>query len=49
MNQAKKIIFVGEAQSGKTSVINRFLVNKFTENYHHTAHLDFKMKILKTK
>jgi GTPase SAR1 family protein len=28
-----KIVFVGDVSVGKTSIINRFIENKFSENY----------------
>ena len=28
-----KIVFVGDISVGKTSIMNRFITNEFTENY----------------
>jgi len=31
-----KIVFLGDEAVGKTSIINRFLLNKFDDSYHTT-------------
>ena len=31
-----KIVFVGDISVGKTSIMNRFITNEFTENYDVT-------------
>jgi GTPase SAR1 family protein len=42
-----KILIIGNSYSGKTSVVNRFVQNKFDEHYRATVACDFSMKILK--
>lgn len=39
-----KIIIVGRAAVGKTSLIRRYVDNKFTESYISTVHTDFSTK-----
>ena len=42
-----KILVIGNSYSGKTSIVNRFVSNKFDSNYKATIACDFSMKILK--
>lgn len=42
-----KILIIGQSFSGKTSIVNRFVQNKFDPNYKATVACDFSMKILK--
>lgn len=42
-----KILIIGNSFSGKTSVVNRFVQNKFEDSYRATISCDFSMKILK--
>ncbi len=42
-----KILVIGNSYSGKTSIVNRFVSNKFDSNYKATVACDFSMKILK--
>ena len=42
-----KILVIGNSYSGKTSIVNRFVQNKFDPNYKATVACDFSMKILK--
>ena len=42
-----KILVIGNSYSGKTSLVNRFVQNKFDGNYKATIACDFAMKILK--
>ncbi len=42
-----KILVIGNSFSGKTSIVNRFVQNKFDPNYKATVACDFSMKILK--
>ena len=42
-----KILVIGNSYSGKTSLVNRFVQNKFDPNYKATVACDFSMKILK--
>ncbi|CDW86709.1 ras-related protein rab-32 [Stylonychia lemnae] len=42
-----KILVIGNSFSGKTSIVNRFVQNKFDSNYKATVACDFSMKILK--
>eukprot|EP00347_Sterkiella_histriomuscorum_P001075 403373426 len=42
-----KILVIGNSYSGKTSIVNRFVQNKFDTNYKATVACDFAMKILK--
>ena len=39
-----KVILLGESSVGKTSILNRFVGNKFTETYKCTVGVEFKMK-----
>ena len=41
-----KILIVGNANCGKTSIIERFVSNKFSEEYQTTVGADFRKKIL---
>ena len=40
----KEIIFLGDVCTGKTSIINRIVVNKFNEEYEKSIVIDFKYK-----
>ena len=42
-----KILIIGNSFSGKTSVVNRFVQNRFDDYYKATIACDFSMKILK--
>lgn len=42
-----KILVIGNSFSGKTSMVNRFISNKFDPNYKATVACDFSLKILK--
>ncbi len=42
-----KILVIGNSYSGKTSIVNRFVSNKFDANYKATISCDFSLKILK--
>ena len=42
-----KILVIGDSFSGKTSLVNRFISNKFDPNYKATVACDFSLKILK--
>ncbi|MCQ2818008.1 MAG: GTP-binding protein [archaeon] len=42
-----KIIFLGDQSTGKSSILNRFVNDKFDENYQATIGLDFNSKIVK--
>ena len=44
-----KIIFVGEASSGKTSIINRIIDNQFKESYEMSIGIDFMSKTIRFK
>ena len=39
-----KVILLGESSVGKTSILNRFVGNKFTETYKCTVGVELKMK-----
>ena len=41
-----KIIIVGDSGTGKTSFVNRYILNKFTGNYQATIATQFSSKIL---
>jgi len=41
-----KIIIIGNSSVGKTSIINRFVSNRFDHNYKATIAADFQVKIL---
>ena len=43
----KEIIFLGDVCTGKTSIINRIVVNKFNEEYEKSIVIDFKYKKIK--
>ena len=47
-NQARdlKIIIVGDSGTGKTSFVNRYILNKFADNYQATIATQFSSKIL---
>lgn len=42
-----KLIFLGDQGTGKSSILNRFVNDKFDENYQATIGLDFNSKIVK--
>jgi len=42
-----KILVIGNSYSGKTSIVNRFVQNKFDSNYKATVACNFSMKIIK--
>ena len=42
-----KILIIGNSYTGKTSVVNRFVQNKFDDHYKATVACDFSMKIIK--
>jgi len=39
-----KIVLIGDIQSGKTSICQRYASNQFTKNYHPTTGVDFYLK-----
>ena len=41
-----KIIMIGPSSVGKTSIINQFCDEKFTESYNSTIGIDFRIKTL---
>ena len=41
-----KIIVIGNSAVGKTSIVNRFVGNRFDHNYRATIAADFQVKIL---
>jgi Ras-related protein Rab-1A len=41
-----KFIFIGAQNVGKSSLITRFISDKFTENYSSTIGVDFKLKTI---
>jgi len=41
-----KLVFIGDENVGKTSIINRFKKDKFSEKYEPTLGLDFQTKYL---
>ena len=47
-NQSRdlKIIIVGDSGTGKTSFVNRYILNKFADNYQATIATQFSSKIL---
>jgi small GTP-binding protein len=44
-----KIVFVGDVSVGKTSIMNRFIENKFSEAYDPSIGVDFHSKIITYK
>ena len=42
-----KIIFLGDQGTGKSCILNRFVDDKFDENYQATVGLDFQSKNVK--
>lgn len=44
-----KIVFVGDISVGKTSIMNRFIENKFSEIYDPSIGVDFHSKVLMYK
>ena len=46
-NKDLKIIIVGDSGTGKTSFVNRYILNKFVESYQATIVSQFSNKILK--
>jgi hypothetical protein len=47
--QMFKVIVVGNSNVGKTSIVNRFIGDKFDPNYKATVAADFSTKILEIK
>ena len=45
-NSLFKILIVGDANSGKTSILNQFVKNKFDPTYLSTIGIDFNVKII---
>ena len=45
-NRDLKIIIVGDSGTGKTSFVNRYILNKFADNYQATIATQFSSKIL---
>ena len=45
-NRDLKIIIVGDSGTGKTSVVNRYILNKFSDTYQATIATQFSSKIL---
>ena len=45
-NRDLKIIIVGDSGTGKTSFVNRYILNKFTGNYRATIATQFSSKII---
>ena len=41
-----KIVLIGDENVGKTSIINKFKNNKFSEKYEPTLGLDFQTKYI---
>jgi len=39
-----KFVLIGDPQSGKTSLANRYATNNFTKNYHPTTGVEFYLK-----
>lgn len=48
-NMIFKIVVIGEAGVGKTSIINRYVDNRYEEKYAPTLGFDFKTKRLNVK
>lgn len=44
-----KIILIGDSNTGKTSILNRYVYNKFEERYICTIGVDFMMKQIQLK
>ncbi|EDR29516.1 hypothetical protein, conserved [Entamoeba dispar SAW760] len=44
----KKVVFIGDATVGKTSLISRFMYDEFYNNYNVTIGTDFHSKIITT-
>ncbi|XP_039497714.1 ras-related protein Rab-18 [Drosophila santomea] len=45
-DRAIKLLVIGESGVGKSSLIRRFVENKFTENHDVTIGMDFKSKVM---
>jgi Rab family protein len=41
-----KLLVIGNSFSGKTSIVNRFVNNKYDDAYRTTVACDFSMKII---
>lgn len=41
-----KVVILGDAKSGKTSLLKRFVDDAFTTDYYATIGVDFKTKIV---
>ncbi len=46
INKMFKIIVIGNSAVGKTSIVNRFVGDRFDQNYKATIAADFQVKIL---
>ena len=44
-----KILVIGNSYSGKTSIVNRFVQNKYDPNYKATIACNFSMKIIRVE
>ena len=44
-----KVVMLGDAQVGKTSVLKKFTEDTFTQEYINTIGVDFKTKIVSLK
>lgn len=43
-----KVVLVGEANVGKSSIINRYWRDTFSQNYNFTVGIDFHSKVVQT-
>ena len=43
------MIIIGDSSVGKTSILRRFALNEYTDNYKETVGIDFKSKKLQIK
>ena len=41
-----KVLLLGSEKTGKSSIINRFVANKFSESYKPTIGADFRTKVI---
>uniref|UniRef100_A0A914EIN6 Uncharacterized protein n=1 Tax=Acrobeloides nanus TaxID=290746 RepID=A0A914EIN6_9BILA len=48
MSLKLKVVVVGDANTGKSSLLSRYLFNKFNEDYHFTVGIDFHSKYIET-
>ncbi|MHA1310586.1 MAG: Rab family GTPase [Candidatus Helarchaeota archaeon] len=44
-----KVVVIGDAAVGKTSIIRKYSLNQFSENYKMTVGADFNVKVVKFK